>query len=139
MQLTTFTDYGLRSLMFLAANQDRMCSVREIADHYGVSYHHLVKVVHHLASLGYVQSAKGKGGGIWLAHDPAELRLGELIQALEPHMDLVECFNRETNTCHIVSTCRLKHYLFEAKQAFVTSLNNYTLADTIKNKALISF
>lgn len=136
MQLTIFTDYGLRSLMYLAANADRMCSVKEISEHFGISRNHLVKVVHRLAQLGYIASTKGKGGGIRLARDAADLRLGELVQALEPHMELVECFNKDTNTCRIASTCQLKHYLFEANRSFIDTLDKYTLADAIRDKGL---
>src|SRR5690606_11812434 len=99
MQLTQFTDYGLRSLMYLAAQPEKLCSVREIAEHYAISRNHLVKVVHRLAQLGYVTSSKGKGGGIRLACKPQELRLGDLVLALEPNMHLVDCFNYETNNC----------------------------------------
>ncbi len=84
MQLTIFTDYGLRSLMFLAAQPDKVCSVREIADHYGISRNHLVKVVHRLAQLGYITSSKGKGGGIRLACDANKLKIGDLVRKLEP-------------------------------------------------------
>ena len=119
--------------MFLAAHPTRLCSVREVADHYGVSYNHLVKVVHRLSQLGYVQSVKGKGGGIKLAQDAMTLKLGEIVKTLEPNMDIVECFNRDTNTCRIANSCQLKHYLFDAKSAFIASLNNRTLADTVKN------
>ena len=138
MQLTIFTDYGLRSLMFLAAHQNRLCSVREISIHYGISYNHLVKVTHRLSQLGYIQSVKGKGGGIKLAENAISLKLGDLVKTLEPNMDIVECFNRDTNTCRITGTCQLKHYLFDANKAFVASLNNHTLADTVKNKNLFS-
>lgn len=136
MQLTQFTDYGLRSLMYLAAQPDRLCSVREIAEHYGISRNHLVKIVHRLAQLGYVSSSKGKGGGIRLAHDPATLRLGDLVLALEPNMHLVECFDRATNTCTVVSGCRLKHFLADANKAFLQALNQHTLADATANRAL---
>ncbi len=138
MQLTIFTDYGLRTLMFLAAHRDRLCNVREVADHYGVSYHHLVKVVHKLSQLGYIETLKGKGGGIRLATGAEIHRLGDLVRALEPNMDIVECFNRDTNTCRVISSCQLKHILFDAKQAFVESLNRYTLQDTVKNKELFN-
>ena len=90
MQLTVFTDYGLRSLMFLAAQPDKVCSVREISEHYGISRNHLVKVVHRLAQLGYISSSKGKGGGIRLACDAHKLKLGDLVRKLEPNMQIVE-------------------------------------------------
>ena len=136
MQLTIFTDYGLRSLMFLAAQPDKVCSVREIADHYGISRNHLVKVVHRLAQLGYITSSKGKGGGIKLACDANKLKLGDLVRKLEPNMQIVECFDRETNTCKIVSACRLKHFLSKASQAFLDVLNEYSLADAVKDRSL---
>lgn len=136
MQLTTFTDYGLRSLMFLAAHRDRLCSIREISDHYGISYNHLVKVVHKLGQLGYIASTKGKGGGIRLARNPEDLRLGDLVLDLEPNMEIVECFNREMNTCRITGACQIKHYLFDANKAFISSLNLHTLADSVRNKDL---
>lgn len=137
MQLTVFTDYGLRVLMFAAFHSDRLCSVREISDYYGISYNHLVKVVHRLAQLGHIKSFKGKGGGIQLAGDAEQIYLGDLVRQLEPDMDLVECFDRETNTCRITSTCRLRHYLFDARQAFISMLNQHTLADTVKDNSLI--
>ena len=130
MQLTIFTDYGLRCLMFLSANRGRLCSVREIAVYYGISYNHLVKVVHRLAQIGYVESVKGRGGGIRLAPGADAVRLGDLVRALEPGMDIVECFNRDTNTCRITGACRLKHILHDATQAFLDTLNRHTLAET---------
>lgn len=139
MQLTIFTDYGLRTLMYVAAHRDRLCSVKEIAEYYGISRNHLVKVVHRLSQLGYLIGSKGKGGGIELANDPATLLLGDLVRQLEPHMNMVECFNADTSTCQIISTCQLKHYLFEATSVFLNTLNQYTLADTIKNKSLFIF
>ena len=137
MQLTIFTDYGLRSLMYLASQPDKLCSVREISEHYGISRNHLVKVVHRLAQLGYITSSKGKGGGIRLASNASGLRLGDLVRQMEPNMHLVECFNRNTNTCKIISTCQLKHYLHAANEAFVADLNKHTLADAAKNGALV--
>jgi Rrf2 family nitric oxide-sensitive transcriptional repressor len=136
MQLTQFTDYGLRSLMYLAAQPDRLSSVREIAEHYDISRNHLVKVVHRLAQLGYIISSKGKGGGIRLARKPDELPLGDLVLALEANMHLVECFSRETNTCTVVSACRLKHFLADASKAFIESLNQHTLIDAVRDKKL---
>lgn len=125
--------------MFLAAHQDRLCSVREVADHYGISYNHLVKVVHRLAQLDYIESIKGKGGGIRLPKGAEKTHLGDLVQALEPNMNIVECFNHETNTCRVTNACQLKHYLFDAKQAFIHSLNRHTLADTVKDKSPLVF
>ncbi|SRR5579883_1887858 len=134
MQLTQFTDYGLRSLMYLAIQPDKLCNVQEIAEYYDISKNHLVKVVHRLAQLGYITSSRGKGGGLRLAREPKTIQLGTLVMALEPNMNLVECFNRETNTCTIADICRLKNFLADANKAFINSLNQRTLADAIINK-----
>ena len=122
--------------MYLASKTDKRSNVRDIADYYGISRNHLVKVIHRLAQLGFVTSSKGKGGGIMLAQEPQTLRLGDIVKALEPHMDLVECFNRETNTCRVVSACALKHFLADANKAFLDALNQHTLADAVINKTL---
>lgn len=138
MQLTQFTDYGLRSLMYLAAQPEKLCSVREIAEHYAISRNHLVKVVHRLAQLGYITSSKGKGGGIRLACKSEELRLGDIVLALEPNMYLVECFNREANTCTVVSACKLKHFLADASKVFINTLDQHTLDDVvISNQSVV--
>lgn len=136
MQLTVFTDYGLRCLMYLAAHPDRLCSVKEIAAHYDISRHHLGKVVHRLAQLEYIASTKGKGGGIRLAQDPETLKLGDLVRNLEPHMNVAECFDNETNTCRATSSCQLKHFLFDASRAFIDTLNGHTLAETAMKRNL---
>ena len=117
--------------MFLAAHPDRMSSVKEIAEHFDISRNHLVKVVHRLSQLTYIETVKGKGGGIKIAKDATKLRLGDLISELEPNMNMVECFDPKTNTCRITQSCQLKHYLFEATTSYIDVLNQYTLADTI--------
>ena len=136
MQLTTFTDYGLRSLMYLAARPDRLCNAREIAEHYGISRNHLVKVLHRLSQIGYIESSKGKGGGIKLAQSAHKLKIGDLVQRLEPHMNLAECFDRETNTCRIIDFCQMKHFLADGNKAFIAALNKHTLADAVGNASL---
>jgi Rrf2 family nitric oxide-sensitive transcriptional repressor len=138
MQLTTFTDYGLRALMYLQARQESICTVRAIADDYGISRHHMVKVVHRLGQLGYVESLKGKGGGIRLSRDAGGLRLGDLVAKLEANMHMVECFDPETNHCRITEVCRLKHYLKDASDAFITELNKRTLADAAGDVAFFN-
>lgn len=130
VQLTFFTDYSLRVLMYLSEHQDRLCTVKEISARYGISHNHAVKVVHKLAQLGYIRSQKGKGGGIALLKKPHEINLRDLVAALEPGFTLVECFDSSTNTCRIVSICRLKGILGEALKSFLDTLGRYTLADT---------
>lgn len=127
MKLNTFTDYGLRILMYLAARPAHLASVKEIADHFGISRNHLVKVAQRLSQLGYVSASRGKGGGMRLADSALEARLGDLVGQLEPDMDLVECFDAQTNTCRIIAGCHLKHILYDARKAFIAQLNHQTL------------
>jgi len=129
MQLTKFTDYSLRCLIYLASKENEFVSIKAISEHYNISYEHLTKVVHNLSILGYIESKKGKNGGVKLASNAKDLRIGNLVKKLEPNMDIVECFNDNTNTCKITSNCKLKHALYNAKQAFIDSLNQYTLRD----------
>lgn len=131
MQLTSFTDYGLRTLMYLAAHPEGRASVKEVAEYYDISRNHLVKVVHRLAQLGHIETSKGKGGGLTLARGTRKVRLGDLITQLEPNMFTAECFNTVTNDCRITQSCQLKHYLSEATLNFIKTMNQYTLADTV--------
>lgn len=137
MQLTSFTDYGLRTLMYLAAKPNELSSVKDIAEHYGISRNHLVKVVHKLSQLEYIETTKGKGGGIKIAKNSHQLKLGDLINQLEPNMNTVECFDSETNTCNITNTCQLKHYLFEGTKAFTDTMNKYTLSDAVTKQMFL--
>ena len=129
MQLTQFTDYSLRVLLYLAAHPDRVVPLQEISRSYGVSHHHLVKVVRGLAEQGAVESVRGRTGGVRLAKAPRELNVGALVRATEPHLDLVECFDAETNTCPIDGVCGLKGVLRQATSAFLHVLDGHSLAD----------
>jgi Rrf2 family nitric oxide-sensitive transcriptional repressor len=127
MRLTLQTDFALRTLMFLAAKGQR-ATAGEVAQLYGVSSHHMSKVVNQLARLGYVRSIRGIGGGFELARDAAEIRLGEVIEAFEGNMHLLDCVASE-NVCVIESFCKLKGALREAEQLQLDFLNQHTLAD----------
>src|SRR5687768_14319922 len=129
MQLTLFTDYSFRVLMYLGMNEGRRCTTSEISTRYRISRNHIVKVVHNLAKLGYIKSAKGRGGGIALLKKPNDINLRDLLIALEPDLDLVECFNSTRNTCRIVGACGLKGIWAEALNAFLDVMGQYTLAD----------
>lgn len=135
MKITNFTDYALRTLMYLNVHRDRLCTVREIADFYQVSQNHIVKVVHRLAIEKYIESRKGKGGGIKLKKQAEEINLGRLLVELEPDLNLVECFDQTKNTCNITRGCGLKGILRESFQSFLGTLSKYSLADTIKYKS----
>ncbi len=128
MRLTQFSDYSLRLLVYLAERPDECCTIGDIAAWYGISKPHLVKVAHNLVTLGYVKSARGKGGGLRLALPPAEINIAALIKRTEPDFHTVECFDTAHNTCRIVRSCRLKHVLHDATRGFLAALERHTLA-----------
>ena len=134
MQLTSYTDYSLRALLYIADQPGRLVTVSEIAEHYGVSRNHMVKVVHNLGATGYIETVRGKSGGVRLAKLPEDIRVAEIVQMTEPHMDIQECFNPETNNCPLLGDCRLTGVFFEARDSFMNVLNSYTLADMLTNK-----
>lgn len=129
MRLTTQTDYALRTLMYLASRPGR-ATATQVAGLFGISAHHVAKVVNQLARLGYVRSIRGSGGGIELARRPAEIRLGEVIEAFEGKMHLLECVSTE-DVCVIQSFCKLKDVLATAEQVQQEYLNSVTLQDVI--------
>jgi Rrf2 family transcriptional regulator, nitric oxide-sensitive transcriptional repressor len=129
MQLTLFSDYSLRILLYLAAHPDRRVPLPEISAAYGISQNHLVKVVQALVDAQLVESVRGRGGGLRLAQRPADINVGAVVRRTEPHLNLVECFDREHNTCPIDSACGLKGALVRAQAAFFAELDRYTLAD----------
>lgn len=127
MHLTQFSDYSLRVALYLACHPEKAVSVDEISRSFGISRHHLVKVVQTLTELGVVESRRGRGGGMRLAMRPEEINVGWLIRYTEPHFNLVECFDPEANTCPIVGACGLKGALTRARQAFLSVLDEYCL------------
>jgi len=129
VQLTRFSDYSLRLLLYLAAHPDRLVPVPEVSRAYGVSPHHMVKIVQLLVDKKVIFSVRGRGGGLRLNRPPAEINLGELVRVTEPNFRLVECFDLEHNTCPIEPACGLKHTLMEAQRAFLKVLDGRTLAD----------
>lgn len=135
MQLTLFTEYSLRVLMYLSANPNKLCTANEIAEHHGISRHHLGKIIHNLAQCGYINSTRGNGGGIQLSKEPEAINLRDLIIQLEPNFTLVECFDAKHNTCRITKICGLSAILSESLDAFKSTLGRYTLADTTRIKS----
>jgi Rrf2 family nitric oxide-sensitive transcriptional repressor len=131
VQLSLHADYALRVLIYLGAHPDETISTRQISSAYVSSRHHLVRVVLTLGERGYLLVTPGRTGGVCLAKDPSDIRLGEVVRHAEPNLHLVECFDEETNTCPIVSVCGLKAYLREALRAFLTELDRHTLADLL--------
>ena len=132
MQLSLHADFALRALIYLGTHPGQVVSTRQISEAYGISRHHLVRVVQTLAGHGLVDLLPGRTGGVRLAVDPASVRLGDVVRHAEPHLKLVECFDRATNTCPIADCCELRGVLRDALEAFVTALNAHTLADLLK-------
>ena len=127
MRLSLPTDYALRTLIYLAGRPGRT-SVSQVAEFYGISAHHLAKVVNQLARFGYVRSIRGAGGGIELARPADEISIGEVVLAHEGNLHLLECVSTD-NVCSIQSFCKLKGVLAEAERVQIDYLNSMTLAD----------
>jgi Rrf2 family nitric oxide-sensitive transcriptional repressor len=119
----------LRLALYLACHPEKVVSVDEVSRAFGISRHHLVKVVQTLTDLGVVESHRGRGGGMRLAMDPSKINVGWLVRRTEPHFNLVECFDPATNTCPIAPACGLKGALQRAQQAFLAVLDEYNLGD----------
>ena len=132
MHLTLHADYSLRVLLYLAARPGGLVSTQEVSEAYGISKNHLVRVVQALGKEGFIEVRPGRAGGITLARQPAEISLGQVFRITEPDFHLVECFNKDENTCPIAPACGLKGVLYEAREAFLGVLDKYTLADVMK-------
>lgn len=131
MQLTLFSDYSLRLLLYLSVHRERRVALPEISAAYGISQHHLVKVVQKLSDEGLIESVRGRGGGLRLAREPRDVNVADVVRLTEPHSTLVECFEARSNTCPIDGACGLKGALLRAQHAFFAELERYTLADFV--------
>ncbi len=131
MHLTLHADYSLRVLLYLATRDGKSTSTQEMADAYGISKHHLVRVVQTLAGQGVVDARAGRSGGVTLGREPKDINVGKVLRAAEPDFHLVECFDAARNTCPITPVCGLKGVLAEAREAFLCVLDRYTLADLL--------
>jgi Rrf2 family transcriptional regulator, nitric oxide-sensitive transcriptional repressor len=137
MKLTTFTDYSLRVLIYLASEPERRATISEISGAFAISENHLTKVVHHLGKQGWISTVRGKGGGMLLAKDAEDICVGQVIRDTEGNAVPAECFAAEDSTCAIVRCCKLKNALAEAVKAFYAVLDHYTLADITKNRTAL--
>ncbi len=136
MQLTRYSDYSVRVLIYLALDPERLVTIEEIAQRYDISKAHLMKVVHQLGLRGYVETLRGRGGGLRLARRPDEIRLGDVLRATEENLDLVECFDAARSRCAIEGACGLRSVLHEALAAFLAVLDDYTIADLVARRRM---
>ena len=132
MHLTQFTDYSLRTILYVSVKNEK-CTIKEISQAYRISENHLVKIVHKLGQIGVLKTVRGKGGGVYLAQSTKMLNLKKLVCDLEPNLNVVECNHPKKGACVIQPACRLKKVLNQAKLAFMNALAGYTIADMIQN------
>jgi Rrf2 family transcriptional regulator, nitric oxide-sensitive transcriptional repressor len=138
MRLTVYTDYALRMLMYLALKEDQLATIAEIAASYDISKNHLMKVAHQLGVAGYVETVRGRGGGLRLAKPIQAIVLGEVVRYTEPDMAIVPCFEPVNAPCAIQPCCVLKRALKKARDAFVEVLDGYTLSDLVQPQARLT-
>lgn len=138
MRLTVFSDYTLRVLIYLGLHTNELATIEEIADAYDISKNHLMKVVNALAAQGYVETVRGKGGGLRLKLPPSEVSLGAVLRASEAGTALVECFDRENSECCIAPACVARGILRQAQEMFYEFLDGYTLADLLQPQQRLS-
>jgi Rrf2 family nitric oxide-sensitive transcriptional repressor len=138
MRLTAYTDFSLRVLIYLAINPERRPTIAEIAERYGASKAHMMKVVYQLGLKGYVATVRGKGGGLTLARPIETITVGEIVRQTEPDMAIVSCFDDGAPACVIAPACRLRGKLAEARAAFLKVLDDCTLAEVVGNKPALA-
>ncbi len=137
MELNLHTDLALRSLVLLAVEHPHRVAAVDLAARHRVSYAHVQKVVQGMRRAGFVLTHRGHGGGVQLARAPEEIRLGEVVRAMEPHMDLVECFDPARATCVLTGACDLTGALRRARSAFLAELDAVTLADLVRSRQVL--
>jgi Rrf2 family nitric oxide-sensitive transcriptional repressor len=133
MRLTSYTDYALRSLIFLGLNRDRLVTIQDIADLHGISKNHLMKVVHQLGVTGMVDTVRGRNGGLRLGREPADINIGAVVRNTETDFYMAQCFDPDNVGCAYSASCTLKGVLGAATAAYLKVLDGVTLADMLVN------
>ncbi|WP_339693368.1 Rrf2 family transcriptional regulator [uncultured Parasphingorhabdus sp.] len=133
MRLSVHTDYALRTLMYLAAN-DGHHSITEIAGQYGISKNHLMKVSQRLVAEGFVDSVRGRSGGLLLGQPADAINVGKVVRTFEDYGTFVECFDKANNTCVVSPVCGLRHVLADGVEVFLRHLDGFTVADLVGDR-----
>ena len=132
MRLTTYTDYALRTLMYLAVSRDRLVTIQDIASLHSISKNHLTKVVHHLGQIGFVATVRGRNGGLKLGLEPIDINIGAVVRQTETDFYMAECFHKENNRCVYASACVLEDVLGAATAAYLKVLDGVNLDDLVQ-------
>lgn len=137
MRLSSYSDYALRVLIYLAVQSDRLPTIAEIAERHAISKNHLMKVVSHLAVGGYIETVRGRSGGLRLGKAADRIRVGDVVRYTEQDLAIVECMG-SGNECRLTPACTLRGMLGEALQAFLAVLDGYTLADVARQRSSLA-
>ncbi len=137
MKLSLYADYSCRIMMYLCYRTEELSQIKDIAEKYDISHDHLRKIVYRLGTLGYLESTKGKSGGVRLIKPAEDIRIGDFLRLVEPSEEFVECMRQGDHRCLITKPCRLKSALKEALDQFYQHLNKYTFADLVDNNRLL--
>ncbi|MDF1510299.1 Rrf2 family transcriptional regulator [Robertmurraya sp. DFI.2.37] len=138
MRLTSYSDYSFRVLIYLGTkDREKLIKITEIAEAFSISKNHLMKIIHHLGKMGYIETIRGRGGGVRLAKSPSEINVGKLVRQTEEDFHIVECFDRKNSQCVITPVCSLKHIFQNALDQFLKELDRYTLEDVVKNNIML--
>lgn len=136
MRLTLHTDYALRVLMYVGVKRDGVSTIPEIVEGFAISKGHVMKVVHHLAQKGYLETTRGKRGGMRLARKPEQINIGAVVRDMEEELGVLGCLQGRKDYCRIEECCLLRSALRDATNAFLATLDRYTLQDLIKPRPL---
>jgi Rrf2 family nitric oxide-sensitive transcriptional repressor len=131
MRLTSYTDYALRTLMFLALNRDRLVTIGDIAQSHNIAKNHLTKVVHHLGTLGFIETVRGRSGGMRLAREPADISIGDVVRHTETDFYMASCFDANAPGCLYAAGCEMRGALAQATKAFLDVLDGVSLAQMV--------
>lgn len=137
MRLTQYSNFALRTLQYVALHDPALVTVDDVARAHRISKAHLVKVAHELGQRGYVQTIRGRNGGMRLARPAEQITVGEIVRWTEAPLELVECFNPETNTCPLEGVCHLSRGIQRALRAFLSVLDDLTIADITLNRTIL--